>query len=344
MTLPGWPRGLAAVVAAGALAPALVGLAWAVSRTVDSPLRADEPVPALVVPVGSATRDQAVSVTLTVEQSEPFHVTGAGSGTVTGVHVSTGDRVAAGDPVVDLDDQVRVAYTAGAPLWRDLSRGDRGEDVDRLRAFLTDRGLPAGTVPGRVTPATVEGIRRLNESLGRGPTDLVLHHELLLWIGAEPMTIHQVMVQVGDVVGAQQPLLSGPSRPVSVVVDVPEGQVWSEAEQVLTVGEVDVPYDPDAGRVDRPESVAAVAEALHGRDEGTGTMRLAEPEQVGTLPVAAIVTDGDGRTCVFASAAGPPILIEVSGGSLSTAEVPAEWVGRPVLVNPRDVRDSLSCG
>lgn len=344
MNHKGWPRGLAAVTVVGALGPALLGLAWVVSRSVDSPLRADESARPLVVPVGSASRDRAVSVVLTVERSEPFQVTGAGAGTVTNVHVAAGERVEAGDPVVDLDDQPRVAFTADAPLWRDLASGDRGEDVDRLREFLTDLGLPAGTVPGRVTPATVEGIRRLNESLGRGTGDLVLHRASLLWIGPAAIRVHEVLVHVGEAVGAGQALVSGPTRPTAVVVEAPEGQTWPDADHLLAVGDgLEVPFEPEVGRLEDPESVAAVTEALRA-DEGPGMVRLAAPEEVGTLPVAAVVTDADGRTCVFDSESGPPVPIEVSGGSLSIAEVPAEWVGRPVLVNPREVREDLSCG
>lgn len=340
---PQWPQGLAAVVAVGALAPAVLGLAWVVSQSVSSPLRADAPPEPLVVPVAAVARDQPVSVLLTVEHSAPFQAVVAGGGVVTDLHVGAGDEVEPGDRLVSIDDQVRVAFTAPAPLWRDIGLGAEGEDVDRVRDFLAALDLPAGTVPGRATAATVEGIRQLNQSLGRGSGDRVLRRETLLWIGPGPMPVSRVLVEVGDVVAAGQAVLEGPSRPAAVTVETAQPHRWPEAELVLRVGDVEVPFDPQTGRVDDPESVAAIAEILGG-DEGGGTVRLAAPEEVGTLPASAVVTDAAGRTCVFESVSAPPTPIEVAGGSLSMVEVPVDWVGRPVLANPREVREDLSCG
>src|SRR5690606_36175586 len=165
---PQWPQGLAAVVAVGALAPAVLGLAWVVSQSVSSPLRADAPPEPLVVPVAAVARDQPVSVLLTVEHSAPFQAVVAGGGVVTDLHVGAGDEVEPGDRLVSIDDQVRVAFTAPATLWRDSGLGAEGEGVDRVRDFLAALDLPAGTVPGRATAATVEGARQPNQSVGRG--------------------------------------------------------------------------------------------------------------------------------------------------------------------------------
>jgi hypothetical protein len=333
-----------AVVVVAALAPSLLGLAWIVSRSVVSPLRADMPQGPLVVPVGAATQGAPVSVELVVERSTPVQVRTTISGTVTAVHARVGDEIHAGDPLVDVDDRPVAAFTGAAPLWRDLAVGAVGEDVDRLRGFLAELGLDAGSVPGRLTPATAEGIRQLNTSLGRGTADWVLHAVSLAWIGPDPLPVHEVTVRVGDVLSGDGTLLAGPARPVAVWVEVPPGQVLRDVPHSLSVEGVDVDYDPAGGRLTDPAAVAAVAEALRGSDEGSGTVRPAEPEQVGTLPVSAIITDAGGRTCVFDSASGPPMPVEVSGGSLSVAEVPSEWVGRPVLANPREVRQDLSCG
>jgi len=334
---------LAAVVAVGALAPAVVGLAWVVSQSVASPLRADAPPEPLVVPVATVARDQPVSVLLTVEHSAPFQAVVAGAGVVTDLHVGAGDEVGPGDKLVSIDDQVRIAFAAPAPLWRDIGLGAEGEDVERVRDFLAALDLPAGTVPGRATAATVEGIRQLNQSLGRGSGDRVLRRETLLWIGPEPMPVSRLLVEIGEVLAAGQAVMEGPSRPVTVTAETPQPRSWPEAEYVLAVGDVEVPYDPRTGRVHDPESTAAIAEALGG-DEGGGTVKLAAPEEVGTLRASAVVTDPAGRTCVFESVSAPPTPIEVTGGSLSTVEVPADWAGRPVLANPREVREDLSCG
>lgn len=339
-----WPNGLMSAVIIGALAPALLGMAWVVSRSVSSPLQMDAPVAPLVVPIGSAVRDTPISAQITVERSDPFQVLSPTSGVVTGVHVSDGDKVSAGDQLVAVDDRLLVAFTGDAPLWRDLALGDVGQDVDRLRSYLSDLGFEAGTVPGRVTPATTEGIRQFNAALGRAATDRTAHREALPWIGAESMLVDEVMVRVGDVVGEGGVLMTGPAEPIAVLVELPEGQAVPNPPYVLTVGDVHVHYESVSGRITEPEAVAAVAAALRGADEGVGTVRPAEPEHVGTLPAAAVITDTAGRTCVFDSVEGAPIAIDVFGGSLSTVEVSSDWIGRPVLVNPRELREDLACG
>lgn len=339
----GWPRGLAAVVVVGVLAPVGLGLAWVVARSVESPLRADAPAEPLVVTVGSAARAAPAQVLLTVEYSQPLTVAAAGSGVVTDVHVAAGEELAAGEPVISVDDQEWMSFVADAPLWRDLSLDMTGDDVARAQDFLAALELPAGTVPGRVTGATAEGFRQFNQLLGRGNDDRVFHRSTVLWVGAGPLAVHEVAVQVGDVVAANEPVLFGPTLPVSVLVEESDPITDPDGPYVLAVREVTVPYTPGSGRVDDPESAETIAELLPN-GEGAGRVQLADPVEVATLPVAAIVTDADGRTCVFEDVAGPPVPLEVAGGTLANAEVPTEWVGRQVLANPREVREDLSCG
>lgn len=341
---PQWPRGLAATVVTGAAAPALLGLAWLVASALDSPLQADRSPQPQLLAAGSAARDLSAPVEVSAVHTEPFQVAGTGAGVVTAVHVSPGQTLAAGDPIVDVNDQPWVALVGDAPLWRDLRLGDHGADVDRLRHFLADLGYPAGSVSGQVTAATMDGVGKLSEALGRDGPHQVLFHELLLWVGAEPLTVNDVLIDVGDTVAAGQPLLSGPTPPPTISVRLPDGPPRPDAAHVLTVGSVEVPYDPGSKRVDDPASAVALIDAMRGDTQVGGVVRLAEPEPVGTVPVAAVLTDGSGQTCVFNSVTGSPIPVEVTGGSLSVAEVPADWIGKQILVNPREVRQDLSCG
>lgn len=336
--------GLAAVVAVGALAPAALGLAWGISRSVSSPLRADGPPAPLIVAVAAAMRDHATPVKVSVVPAAAREAKSAGPGLVTRVAVRVGQRVSAGDPVVAVNDRVRLAFVAPAPLWRDVTLGTRGPDVARLQDFLAARGHEAGSTRGTATAGTLAGIRALNRSLGFGSADGTLHRESLVWIGPEPLTVAEVAVQPGDAVGDGTTLIRGPARAAAIAVTEPDLFTPAGESYVLSVGEAQTPYVTGSLRIDAREAVAALARALRGQAEGSGVIRLAAPERVGTLPVSAIITDGDGRMCLYDSVTGPPIPVTPIGGSLSAADVTVAWVGRAVLANPRDVREDLSCG
>lgn len=327
-----------------ALAPATVVAAWLVSGVVTSPLTADTPIEPIVAPAGRMDRIDATSVELTAEYQEPFQITSAAAGVVTHIGVRPGDEISSGDRLISVDDRVVVAYQSDGPLWRDLAIGDRGADVARAQSFLDDLGFPRGNVEGVVTSATVEGIRQFNHSLGRGDDDRVLHLETLAWIGLGALRVAEVHVRLGATVTPGTVLFSGPTELASVSVAEPDTYEDREAEYVLEVGGVVVPYQPGSGRVDDSEALAALDEALRGRNQVVGTVRRAEPVPVATVPVAAVVTDSDGRTCLYQDVDGPPVPIVVVGGSLSVAEVPIDWAGKPVLINPRDVRRDLTCG
>ncbi|QSB13658.1 hypothetical protein JQS43_19060 [Natronosporangium hydrolyticum] len=281
-------------------------------------------------------------MSLVIENSAPFPVIAGGSGVVTAVHLAPGEEITAGDPVVSVDDRDWLAFTAEAPPWRDITAGMAGDDVARVQEFLDALGFPAGADAGRATDATAEGFRQLNQSLGRGSEDRVFHRDTVLWIGPEPLAVSEVSVQVGEAVSDGVTVLLGPDRPGTVLVEEPESAMDSGSEYVLAVGDVAVPYTVESGLIDDPEAAATIADALPG-GEGGGIVRLAEPVEVATMPVSAIVTDPDGRTCVFEDVTGDPTPVETIGGSLSTAQVSEEWIGRLVLVNPHEVREDVSC-
>jgi hypothetical protein len=296
------------------------------------------------VAVAQAQRDRASQVQVKVVYSAAREVKASGPGLVTAVNVQVGQELKAGAPVVSFNDRVRLAFMAPAPMWRDIGMGTRGDDVARVQDFLTVLGYEAGSTKGTVTQSTLTGIRALNQSLGYGASDTTVHRESMVWIGAVPFTVAEVVVHAGDTLAEGAPLARGSGQPTAIEVKEPDIFTPLAKDHVLSVGEARVPYVTGSLRVQEPSAVDSIARALRGQSEGPGAIRLAAPESVGTLPVAAIVTDADGRMCVYESVTGPPVKIAPIGGSLSSADVPLDWVGRPVLANPRDVRAELSCG
>jgi hypothetical protein len=329
-----------------AAAPAMVALSWAVARSDHSPLAQDAAARPVVVAAGEAVRDDAAQVTIKVIPAAPREAKAVGAGLVTSVLAKAGRRLQTGDVVVTVDDRPWMAYLASAPLWRDLSPGMRGADVARAQAFLEAMGLRAGSVRGTVTAQTAAAFRALNERLGLGTADHTLHTSALVWVGPDPLTVGELKVRPGDSVGPGAVLLLGPMDPARIEVEEPPDVVTSSDEpRVLAVGGATVGYTPGSGAVTSAKDVTVVIRALAGRAEGAGAVRLATPERVATLPASAIVTDAQGRLCVFERVSGPPVpVMPIGSGTLSVVDVPAEWAGRSVLANPRDVRSDLSCG
>jgi hypothetical protein len=132
-----------------------------------------------------------------------------------------------------------------------------------------------------------------------------------------------------------------------VSVDVTSTGVLPDGALVLEVAGRAAPLDRETMTVTEPEFIAHVVSALGedaAADGGTGRVRLEQPAAVGVLPASAVVSDEGGRTCFFPDVQSEAVLITPSGGSLGTVDVDAALVGRPVLVNPREVRTDVDCG
>lgn len=86
--------------------------------------------------------------------------TGAGGGeaTVTGLFVSAGDTVNAGEVVATVQGAPVVVLPGALPAYRDLAVGDSGPDVAQLHAAMGSLGLPClcGT---KLTKAELQGLR-----------------------------------------------------------------------------------------------------------------------------------------------------------------------------------------
>ena len=91
-----------------------------------------------------------------------------------------------------------------------------------------------------------------------------------------------------------------------------------------------------------PSSEAEIS-AL-GVGEGVGTVALVDPQVVGTVPSSAVFSDETGATCIFPSVDGAPVAVTPTGGTLGTVDLDQSLVGQAVLINPRDVRQDLTCG
>ncbi|MFB9746694.1 efflux RND transporter periplasmic adaptor subunit [Leifsonia shinshuensis] len=185
-------------------------------------------------PADPAPRPKAASVTIergTLEGSHtvpgvldyagPRNVAAGLNGIVTAVR-EPGDRVAAGDELLRIDD-TRVSLMHGArPAWRDFEPGmTAGSDVRQLQESLGALGHFAGEPDGDYGARTVAAVRAWQSATGQQKTGRI---ELgrVVFLPADAR-IASVETSVGERVGAASPALVVTGRDRLVTADLKLG-------------------------------------------------------------------------------------------------------------------------
>ncbi|MEM7340607.1 MAG: peptidoglycan-binding protein [Actinomycetota bacterium] len=169
--------------------------------------------------VGRATLQDTVVVRGAVAREDRFAVTAISPQRVTAVGVEVDAVVAEGDELFKLDGRPMLAVAGETPYWRPLDRFTAdGPDVEMLEQFLVDNGYDPGTVDQDFTGVTNDAVEEWQEDLGYPvdgrflPTDVAVQ--------AWPATVGEVSVEVGDAVGAGQPLVAFVDDDLTVSVQV----------------------------------------------------------------------------------------------------------------------------
>ncbi len=335
--------GLSLFVAVTLLAPLAALTVLGIRAASQSPLESASSPEPLFATVQSASRTHDVVVAISVEYADPVAATINASGVFTTVDLSPGDIVHTGTRVATVNDAQVIAYMSLTPLWRDLSRGVAGPDVAIAQTLLASFGYYSGPIDGKFGFGTERAVKAFNTAHGYGIGNGLLSVGSLVWVGFAPVTVASVAVAAGDAATPGSDLFLATSGPADIKVaetaSIPRDQPIN-----LVVGDIATPYIVGSGRVTDPEAVAAIAAAMGAVTEGTGTIQLDEPVVVGTLPSSAVVSDNTGATCFFPDVTSTGVAIEPLGGSLGMIDVDPSLVGRPILINPREVREGLSCG
>lgn len=339
------PRGgaLPAVLALSLIAPLAAGMTIAIVKSSESPLEsATEPEP-VIAAVQRAERNAAVTVSVTAKSAAAQSPATDAAGTLTALALSVGSKLDTGAVLGSVDHRDLVAYVAETPLAGDVARGHKGTDVATAQRLLSELGFYDGAADGVAGAGTVTAIKAFNAEHGYGKTDGVLHRASLVWLGTAPATVAELLVPLGSQVSPGTALFTATAGLAAITVAEPP--VLPPSEQLtLTVNGVAAPYEPGSGAVTEPEHVEAIAAALTTEGEAVGSLELTVPQVVGTVPASAVFADDTGATCLFPDATAPPVTVAPTGGTLGTVDLDDAMVGTPVLVNPREVREDLSCG
>jgi peptidoglycan hydrolase-like protein with peptidoglycan-binding domain len=335
--------GIPVVVVLALVAPLVAAGLWVFAASSESPLEAAAQAEPLVGTVELAERSGETTVSVKIEYADALAPTTQASGTITALPIAVGAEISSGETVAAIDARDLIAYATAAPLYRDVTRRLEGADVAAAQQFLIDLGHLDGVADGVAGSATDRAIRAFNQAHGHGKDNPVLSRAALVWIGPGPVTVAQMHVTLGDTVSPGTELFTTTASLGRIAVAEAAGLPRDADVEIEVLGVV-TPYEVGTGAVTDPDAVAAIAAAIGSAVEGVGTIRLAIPVTVGTVPASAVVSDDAGRACLFPDVTGAAIVVEPLGGTLGTVDLDASLGGRAVLLNPREVRGDLTCG
>lgn len=285
----------------------------------------DEPggLPASAVPVVERRIDGARPAKLELRWSSDVVLETARDGLVTEVIAVPESQLDCASAVGRIDGRVVISFCASAPLWRPVTSSTVGTDADSVWAFLGSLGLLAD--PMSRTQRS-EAIRAFRYVFGLGDGATVEPGDLVWSKG--PVSVDEVLFEVGDRVVAGQPLLVDRGEVVAAsVMGLPADRPASEFvvavgpdATVFAVGDDASLLDPVGvgtalGPLGRVDGVAVV--------EADTTARLETPLEGWAIPASAVVQFNE-AVCVAAQAPDGSIrvvVVEIVGYSVGSALV-----------------------
>lgn len=270
------------------------------------------------------------------------------AGVVTQVYAEPGDQVVGGDRLYAVDGVTVVALASGQPLFEPIGPEAAPSTVVALSEVLIAFGLLDEPVE-RWSAELEEAALALQRQLGVAQPAVPVDHRLFLWLLEPNLAVETVEVRQGWPApnGAESALVG--ARPLEVVSV--GGQSRFQAELSLLPGTYVVSYggvelgewEPDEPMSE--EIRAALAAELDGHpDTVTVELQLQAPMALVTLPSSAVITDAQGRTCVWrADQDAGPVEVSVLRGTTGRIEIADPGLTDPVLIDPLDAGSGLSC-
>lgn len=333
------------------VAPAVVVLALTASPE-PAALESQDPAQPQFVGQDMVTLDGRQPVTLQLDWSDDVEVLSAGgTGTVTAVNVSPGDRLTTGRTVAERDGTPVRVVADGFPLYRTIRVGSRGDDVLALSRLLIETGyLEEQDLDDVVGPVMSSAIAAVNRDDGVSGSEF----EPDRTVYAEPdVTVSSLDITIGSQwPPSGQPIATGQADLIRADVTAPDAETALpdlSLNFVATItGDTDatrLEVSPDGGLTDdalaqlREHAVDSTAETV------AAVIALQQPLDAVALPVTSIIT-GPESSCVYVEAANDrliPVAVEPLASELGSSIVaPIDAPGR-VLVNPAQILDEPAC-
>ena len=294
---------LMVAAAVGFLAGALV-TAWVLPDVDDSAIRHATESLRVTAPVESrsASAMPPLQAVVTPPRTETVQPRDGGSVSVlTASPPKVGQKIRAGDIVAEISGRPVLAFPRSVPLYRDLSVGDKGNDVRQLERTLAERGLLGGQPSSRATERTRKAVNELLARAGHAKVPpgvvLPLADTVIIPDGATVTAA----AEIGDRLDAEHPLVTVETR----------GSVVTARADVLSVAflepgsSVTVTNIQGASAEARVTSKSAFQEATTDQPAGYDIV-IAPPEglelEVGDAVVISVASTGEPQLAVPLSA------------------------------------------
>lgn len=316
---------------------------WIGAKNVESPIATTPQISPDIVPVSAGSRRNSVNVSVEKHTTSGLDVTSTDAGRVTWAP-PLGAELTDGKTVTILDNRIVLGYTAKTPLWRDLSRSAKGDDVKQLQEMLVRWGHLKGTPDGVYGPSTVTAVTALNKALNRESLKGGFSLASLAWLGPEPLIVDELVAPVGSAYAGGTSLAKGPTQIAWMSVMGGDSAAIESGATQLSVPVLAEPIELESRVVTDAESLALLA-PLFG-PEGPLQANLEDLEETPTksVPASALVTGATGATCVYDGTTNEPHVVTSIGGGNSTITFAQDFPLQQVIANPGQLEGLAPCG
>ena len=292
------------------------------------------------VPLVTHEFADAVSVDIAIEREPDTTITSPVGGRVTKSGCRDGARVASGDTFLSVDGGPLLSLATSAPLWRDLTREDRGEDVRALQSELARLGTGVA-VDGEIGRSTLAAVDELHRAIDGDPgRDSTVESARILWIPEADATVKRCSLATGSLVSPGDEIATVAGHIGGAhVVQLPASEL--SGERVLRLGTYDIEVSDEGELLDLANVEAAIhqlAADSSGRDDDASRtvaaqLALREPQAVSVVPPSAVYDVRGASGCV--ESRGRSFEVRIVGSQLGQTYLVFEELNAPQTVAQR---------
>ncbi len=270
---------------------------------------------ATTAPVSTAVFNDKQSIKVDPVVSDSSTLSLGSSGTVTKTTCTPGGTIESGASPVTIDDRPILALATKVPLWRELSRGVKGNDVKAFQAELARLGYEV-SADGNFGAGTAAALKKFQSDAGIAKPSGALEPSDVIWLPARTVTVKSCDLRLG----------ASPEGTFATVAGTIDGLRLTDSdagkaagERVLALGDVTVPVIADQDVTD-PEFLSAVSESMQflgwQRTDGESALmldyQLAEPLDVAVIPPGAVFAIKGDQACVASNGVAQPVRVVAS--------------------------------